>query len=310
MSLQTGDTIDSRTICDVFRVGIMGGIRVNHSRGLIVVVCNNTDPTYKNEWRDGVLHFVGMGSVGPQKLGRQNKTLANAGKRGYAIHLFEVHERGRYFYAGEVESAGEPYMADQPDARAEDRFVWIFPLRKKENPPNHETLSPAQVRDYLPHGAFAVISADLTDEQRALVIEAVDRLKGAGIDVFDQRDRDYRRYGEALARWHQAVLDRVRARVNELIANRKRAAKASNREFGLIDDELRVNAGSTEAELRAALSLLDRDDFVSQEQVFEEARREVEMPDPPESIPQSDPMVPEIADRPNKIARRDYSGIT
>jgi 5-methylcytosine-specific restriction enzyme A len=120
-----GETIDNRTICDLFEVANMGGIRVSQARSHIVLISNNTDPTYRNEWGDGTLHFVGMGSIGPQKLHRQNKTLANSKRYGWTVHLFEVFEKGRYVYAGEVELAADPYFSDQPDARADARFVWI-----------------------------------------------------------------------------------------------------------------------------------------------------------------------------------------
>jgi hypothetical protein len=288
--LKHGETIDNRTLSNLLGVGIMGGIRVNNQRNLIVLVSNNTDPTYRNEWRDEILHFVGMGSVGPQKLGRQNKTLADSTRRKYAVHLFEVSRKGQYTYAGEVELADEPYMSDQPDARAEDRFVWVFPLRKK--PASAAPASADERVDHLPYGTYAVVSSDLTDEQRALVDGSLDRLKEAGVRVFDCRDVDRRRYEKALEQWYEAVLDRVRAKVKELIANRKRAARAAGREFNLVDDELRVNSASTEAELRAALAFLDYDDPVAQEQLFDEARGSVPMPDPPESVrdrPESPP---------------------
>jgi hypothetical protein len=280
--LAYGETVDNRTLCDLFGVGNMGGIRVNKRRSLIALVSNNTDPTYRNEWRDEILHFVGMGSIGPQKLGRQNKTLADSTRRKYAVHLFEVSRKGQYTYAGEVELAGEPYMSDQPDARAEDRFVWVFPLRKK--PASTAPASADERAGHLPYGAYAVISAHLTDEQRAVVNGAMDRLKEAGVDVFDRRDVDRGRYEKALGQWWEAVLDRVRVKVKELIANRKRAARAAGREFKLVDDELRVNSGSMEAELRAALAFLDYDDPIAQEQLFDEARSEVPFPDPPESV--------------------------
>jgi hypothetical protein len=210
--MQVGAIIDNRTLCDLFGVANTGGIRVNNRRSHIVVISNNADPTYRNEWRDGVLHFVGRGSVGPQTLSRQNRTLANAGRRCYALHLFEVFEKSRYVYAGEVELAGEPYLSDQPDARAQDRFVWIFPLRKKQSAPEMKPIPPVtQTTEYLPYGAYAVIGADLTDEQRAMVDAVLDKLKEADVPVFDQRDRDRRRYEKQLADWWEAVLDRVRA---------------------------------------------------------------------------------------------------
>jgi len=303
--MQTGGAIDNWTLCDLYGVANTGGIRVNNRRNLIVLVSNNTDPTYQNKWQGGTLHFVGRGSVGPQTLVRQNRTLANATRRGYALHLFEVFEKSKYVYAGEVELAGEPYQSGQPDARAQDRFVWIFPLRKKQRAAEMQTVPPVmETPEYLPHGAYAVIRADLNNEQRALVDAALDKLKDAGVPVFDQRDRDHRRYERRLADWWDAVLDRVRAKVKELIASRGRAAKAAGREFALVDDELRVDSASTEAELRAALAFLDYDELTAQEQLFEEARQSVPMPDPPKSVSDANPGELEA---PKRLANVDRS---
>jgi hypothetical protein len=187
--------------------------------------------------------------------------------------------------------------------------VWIFPLRKKplathEDPQQSEPQQSTAPREYLPHGAYAVISADLTAEQRALVDEALDKLKEAGVPVFDQRDVDLRRYERALDRWHEAVLDRVRLKIKELIASRKRAAKAAGREFKLIDDELRINSASTETELRAALTFLDYDDPELQEQLFDEARQSVPFPEPPRSVSEPEVCGGEL-EKPEWLKKRD-----
>jgi hypothetical protein len=308
--LEIGISIDNRTLCDEFGVGNMGGIRVNNRRSLIVLVSNNTDPTYRNVWRDGILHFVGRGSVGPQVLSHQNKTLANATKHGWTIHLFEVFEKSRYTYAGEVELADEPYLSDQPDARAEDRFVWIFPLRKKQSTQPHQSPPSVATIDHLPYGAYAVIDAGLTDTQRALVDEAMDRLKESGVSVFDARDVELRRYEKALARWHEGSLDHVRNKVKGIIASKKRAAKAAGRAFALVDDELRVNSASTEADLRAALSFLDYDELRDQEQVFEEARRAVPVPDPPKFLKEANEAELEMPVLRAKPRRTNFSDFT
>jgi hypothetical protein len=286
--LNVGATIDNRTVCDLFGVANMGGIRVCTARNHIVLISNNTDPLYRNEWKDDVLHFVGMGSTGPQKLDRQNRTLANTTKSGATIHLFEVFEKSRYVYAGEVELAGEPYRSDQQDTRADNRFIWVFPLRRKVNavaPKADATPMPdARSMHYLPYGTYAAIAADLNDEQVKLVHDALDHLKEAGIGVTDQRDVDLMRYHNSLEGWHQAVLNRVRSTIRELIAKRKRYAKGANRQFELVDDELKINAASTEQELRDALSFLDRDDVASVNKVFDEAMRSVPMPEVPKSL--------------------------
>jgi hypothetical protein len=281
------DVIDNRTICDMFDVANMGGIRVSKARSHIVLISNNTDPTYRNEWGDGTLHFVGMGSIGPQKLDRQNRTLANSKRYGWTVHLFEVFEKGRYIYAGEVELAGEPYLSDQVDARADARFVWIFPLRRKATTevgvsalPEAETELP----DHLPHGAYAVIGSALTADQTELVNQAIDRLRTAGVTVTDQRDVDEKRYKKAMERWYEENLDRVRAMVRELIAKKKQLAEAEGRKFSLVDDELRINSASNEQELRAALMHLDRDEPAAMQEIFEKAWDAVAMPEAPKSL--------------------------
>jgi hypothetical protein len=285
--IEVGSVIDNPTICDLFGVASMGGIRVCNARNHIVVISNNTDPLYRNEWRGDVLHFVGMGTTGPQKLDRQNRTLANSTKAGAALHLFEVFEKSRYVYFGEVELVGEPYVSDQDDARAESRFVWIFPLRRKltrsvESMQNFAGTSAAI--DHLPHGAYAVIGLDMSDDQIDLLNGVLDRLKESGLIVFDKRDVDKRRYDKAMDKWYRDVLDNVRSSIKELIAKKKHRSKVERSYVGVRDDELEISSGSNEYDLRAALKLLDRDDRVSAEAVFEEARQRVPMPDVPKSL--------------------------
>jgi hypothetical protein len=237
------------------------------------------------------MHFAGMGSVGPQKLDRQNRTLANSKRNGWEVHLFEVFEKGRYVYAGQVELAGEPYRSDQPDAYGAERFVWIFPITKKTTQPvqgqptavEAETSEPRPA-DHLSHGAYATIGADLRDDQLKLVNEALDRLKEAGVSVFDQRDVDLQRYEAARERWWKAVLDRVRSTLREMIAKRKRRARAENRGFGFTDSELELNSASTELKLRQVFTILESDDPAELEELFEEARQRVPMPEVPKSI--------------------------
>lgn len=295
-------TIDNATICDLYGVANTGGIRVNNASNLIVLISNSTDPFYDNGWKDGVLHFVGTGSVGPQKLDRQNKTLARSKQNGMAVHLFEVFEKSKYVYAGEVELADEPYLSDQQDATDASRLVWMFPLRRKTTDPA-ETRASGQPKNHLPYGACAVIDGNLTDAQAELVHEALDRLKKAGVSIVDQRDIDVARYEKALAAWHGRVLDRVRAEVRALIAKRKKTAKERGREFRLIDDELKINSASDETELRAALMFLDRDDTTSANQIFDEAMSRETMPEPPKWLKQSSDPAEITVVRPSAIDR-------
>jgi hypothetical protein len=178
-------------------------------------------------------------------------------------------------------------MSDQADARADDRFVWIFPLRREaatevglSAPPEAETELP----DHLPFGAYAVIGSALTAEQTALVNEAIDGLRATGVKVTDQRDVDEKRYKRAMARWYEGYIDRARSIVRDLITKKKQAAKARGREFALVDDELRINSASSDQELRDALRLLDRDDTISMQEIFDQAWNAVPMPEAPKSL--------------------------
>jgi hypothetical protein len=226
-----------------------------------------------------------------RKLDRQNRTLADSKRKGWEVHLFEVFEKGRYVYAGLVELAGEPHRSDQPDARGDERFVWIFPITKKatqavQGQPTAAAADSSEPRraDHLPHGAYATIGADLSDDQLKLVNDALDQMKEAGVSVFDQRDVDLQRYEAATERWWKAVLDQVRSALREMIAKRKRRARAENRGFGFTDDELQLNSASTELELRQVFTILESDEPAELEEFFEEATQRVPMPEVPKSI--------------------------
>jgi hypothetical protein len=69
-----------------------------------------------------------------------------------------------------------------------------------------------------------------------------------------------------------------------MIAKRKRLAKAENRGFGFTDDELELNSASTEFELRQVFTILESDEPAELEELFEEARQRVPMPEVPKSI--------------------------
>ncbi|HET9216649.1 MAG TPA: HNH endonuclease signature motif containing protein [Terriglobia bacterium] len=129
--LHRGDQISNADLCAVFRCGTSGGMRRSHATQSLVIVSDPTKGMYIDEWRDGVLHYTGMGLRGDQTLeGNQNLTLAESKTNGVSIHLFEVYEEGVYSYEGKVELAAKPYRAKQPDADGKIRNVWMFPVRR------------------------------------------------------------------------------------------------------------------------------------------------------------------------------------
>ncbi len=252
--LQLGETIDNQTICDLFGIANTGGIRVNINRNLIVLISNNTDPAYTNDWRDDELHFVGSGS-GDQTLTRQNRTLANAAKNNAKLHLFEVFEKRKYVYAGMVELAAEPYETQQAEKSGATRTVWVFPLRKcSEQSENDEPKR--KLASHLPYGAYAVIADDLTPEQRTLVHSKLDELAAAGVSVVDKRDVAANRIGVKLDQWSDAALAKLRLLAKARIAEIRKNYKAARKSFNFEPDEILIDVQSDERHVREVLEIV------------------------------------------------------
>lgn len=128
-----GTVISNAKLAETFKVGNMGGMRRSKTTNTLVLICDNTKGLYHDQWHNGQLLYTGMGKIGDQVLvGNQNKTLAESKTNGVSVHLFEVNIPGEYTYSGQVCLAAEPYQDIQPDDNGDNRKVWIFPLKKKE----------------------------------------------------------------------------------------------------------------------------------------------------------------------------------
>jgi 5-methylcytosine-specific restriction protein A len=130
--MQPGKIITNKALVRAFSVGNMGGMRRSKKTNALVIVSDKTKGLYEDRWEGNILHYTGMGKTGHQALnGNQNKTLFESRSNGIAVHLFEVLERGKYIYLGEVKLAGDPYQESQPDIRKRRRRVWMFPVALK-----------------------------------------------------------------------------------------------------------------------------------------------------------------------------------
>lgn len=252
--IAAGETVDNQTICDLFSVANTGGIRVNINKNLIVLISNNTDPAYTNDWRDDELHFVGSGS-GDQTLTRQNKTLANAAKNNAKLHLFEVLEKKKYVYAGMVELASEPYETQQAEKSGETRTVWVFPLRKRSEQPTADEPR-KELGSHLPYGAYALIADDLTPEQQTLVHAKLNELAAAGVTIIDKRDVVAGRIGVKLDQWNDAALAKLRSLANARIAELKKNYKVARKTFAFEPDEILIDGQSDEHRVREVLEVV------------------------------------------------------
>lgn len=123
-----GAVLNNDEIMERFGVANTGGMRRNKIARHLVLVSDPFYGLYRNRWVGDVLHYVGAGKAGDQKLISQNKTVAESPSTGEVIHLFEVFEPKKYTYIGEVGLVGQPYQETQPGMDGVSRQVWMFPL--------------------------------------------------------------------------------------------------------------------------------------------------------------------------------------
>lgn len=127
--INIGTELSNDEMRELFKCGNMGGMRRSKQTGTLVIISDNTKGLYRDVWKNGVLHYTGMGKVGDQVLtGNQNGTLYYSDTNGVEVHLFEVLKKAVYTYRGVVRLVDEPYISKQPDDDGNMRDVWMFPM--------------------------------------------------------------------------------------------------------------------------------------------------------------------------------------
>lgn len=128
--LSIGQELKNSDIVEIFKCGNMGGMRRSKKTNTLVLISDYTKGIYHDKWIGGVLHYIGMGKSGDQDINwAQNATLAECGRNGVDIHLFEVMNEGEYTYCGRVELVSNPYVEMQTGEDGNNRKVWMFPIR-------------------------------------------------------------------------------------------------------------------------------------------------------------------------------------
>ena len=128
--IKIGTVLTNDKMRSIFHCGNMGGMRRSKKTGTLVIISDETKGLYKDVWKNGVLHYTGMGKIGDQVLdGNQNRTLYDSESNGVEVHLFEVLKRKEYTYRGVVVLADEPYISRQLDDNKKMRNVWMFPVK-------------------------------------------------------------------------------------------------------------------------------------------------------------------------------------
>ncbi|MBQ8814594.1 MAG: HNH endonuclease [Lachnospiraceae bacterium] len=127
--ISIGAELTNEEMRSLFKCGNMGGMRRSKQTGTLVIISDDTKGLYRDVWKNGVLHYTGMGKVGDQVLeGNQNETLYYSDTNGVEVHLFEVLQKAVYTYRGIVKLVDKPYKSTQPDDNGNMREVWMFPV--------------------------------------------------------------------------------------------------------------------------------------------------------------------------------------
>lgn len=128
-NIEIGQVINNNTLTSIFKCAPQQGMRKSNKTNTLVIVSDETKGLYRDVWKNGVLHYTGMGRVGDQVLeGNQNNTLYFSDTNGVEVHLFEVLKKKEYTYRGIVRLVDEPYKGRQPDINGNIRDVWMFPV--------------------------------------------------------------------------------------------------------------------------------------------------------------------------------------
>lgn len=128
--LKIGDVIDFKTLVRKFEGQQQGGILYTKATNTLVLISDHTKALYDDRWEGPVMHYTGQGQTGDQTFQRNNKILRDSRINGASLHLFEVFEKGKYFYHGEVNLCADPYYQQQTDKNGSERTVIIFPVVK------------------------------------------------------------------------------------------------------------------------------------------------------------------------------------
>jgi 5-methylcytosine-specific restriction protein A len=309
--LKPGEIIDNQTLCDLFAVANSGGMRRSLARNHLVIVADWTKRGVQNRWEGDVLHYTGQGK-GDQRMEKQNRNLARSAVSGEALHLFEVHEPGRYVYRGRAERAGEPYQEQQRAPDSGPRTVWMFPLRliaaeaAYDHPVAASAAKPTNV--HLPAGVYAVVRAPVDADKLRAVNAALDQLKALGVDVVDRRDVDDARHQRALGRWHDRIMAYMRRAARQMVSDLRDRRRREHGQWAFAPDEVEIDDHANEDRVRQVLDVLGFGDQ------FDRLRREaydaVPQPEPPAAVvddddaPMSDADVAEIRAAAGRLIRR------
>lgn len=163
-----GEVYSHSDLIRIFKVGSGGGIRYSRENNALVIVADHTKGLYDDKWHDNVLHYTGMGLSGDQDPNyKYNRHLNESPGNGIDLYLFEVFERYKYTYRGQVRRIGPVMTSKQFGADQVERDVVIFPLELIDDDEliTYETFE--RLINYKLSEARNASSADLLEKAKA-----------------------------------------------------------------------------------------------------------------------------------------------
>jgi len=179
IKIKRGEILTNKELCEIFKCSPQGGMRKSNTTNTLVLISDQVDSLYEDEWMNNVLHYTGMGQHGDQDINKsQNKTLLESNSSGVEVHLMEVFKKGEYTYQGRVFLGEDPYEGSQPDARGIERKVYIFPLhldnKQKPVPVEYELME--EKKDRQERKTKAISDEELADRIEHISSEVGQRI--------------------------------------------------------------------------------------------------------------------------------------
>lgn len=131
-ALTIGNEYTNDEIVNIFKCGLMGGMRRSHSKNALVLISfsDGQEKLYEDYWNDDILFYTGQGQIGDQSFDfAQNKTLYESNQNGITVYLFERFTNQKYQYRGIVKLVDTPFMSEEIDIKGNKRKVCKFPLK-------------------------------------------------------------------------------------------------------------------------------------------------------------------------------------
>lgn len=132
---------------DVFKCGMMGGVRKSNKTDTTIVVVDWQGDHYRDRWDHSDLIFQGRGFRSGAMGRYPNSALIEAAERNKPIHLFERYRKGSYTYRGLAVVYGVTAEAGKRFSDGGDEVPWFTfrPIRTDRDLENFKPIAELEI---------------------------------------------------------------------------------------------------------------------------------------------------------------------